>query len=149
MEPPLDFGAQVVGLRTPNDRQRILFRCRRLDSSQRFCWRQASCSHRWIQARNHSDDNGKCNRPDERVAWYDGAPMACLGIDGGRETTEHRSDRPAHQREQSGFGDELNTDLVASRPECAAKSDLTPPLEHRDDHHVRDPDSTDEQRYAT
>ena len=99
--------------------------------------------------RNHSDDQGKCNRPDERVAWYDPGPMARLGIDGGRKTTEHRTDRPAYQREQSGFGDELNADLAASRPESAWESDLSSPLEHRDDHHVRDSDSTDEQRHAT
>ena len=65
------------------------------------------------------------------------------------KTTEHRTDRSAHQREQSGFGDELHADLAARRPESAAESDLSSPLEHRDDDDVRDSDSTDEQRHAT
>jgi hypothetical protein len=75
--------------------------------------------------------------------------MARLRIDGGRKTTEYRTDRPAYQGEQSGFCDELECDLTSSRPESAAESDLASSLEHRDDHHVRDSDTTHEQCHAT
>jgi len=140
MEPPARYRGH--GRPAPNTTwtRTNSFKYRYLDSSQRFRWRQASRAHRRIQTRNHSDDKSKCNRPDERVAWYDRAPIARLGIDGGGKTTEYRTHRPARQREQSGFGDELHTDLAASRPESAAESDLASSLEHRDNHHVRDSD---------
>lgn len=36
--------------------------------------------------------------------------------------------------------------MATCRPEGASESDLSGPLEHRDHHHVRDPDPADEQR---
>ena len=106
-----------------------------------------------IQPEEQTHRGGEQRRHQDRVE-ADG--RIDLGVVGSRDLPHRKRDCPAQgdadqspdHAEHRRFGQELDQDVHAPRPECLSQPDLARALGHRNQHDVHDADPAHQQRYS-
>src|SRR5260370_967940 len=98
----------------------------------------------WIDAEYQPDGNGHHERQKNGADRHNGGPSGEPRDELRHGETEDDAQKPASERDQYRFDDELPDDVPAPGADSAAHTDFTRAFENRRQHDVHDPDPADE-----
>ena len=92
-----------------------------------------------------TDGDGGPEPADRGFGGDDDPPVLRGGVEERGDHTDRHPGDPAEHRQDHGLGEELAADVGLGGPEGSAKPDFPTPFDDGDDHHVGDPDASDQQ----